>query len=430
MKEKSIKEKSFKRYIILWLTQSVSGLGSSMTGFALVLWAYGQSRSAMSVSMMSFCNYVPYVVLSLFVGSFIDRHHKKTIMLVADSVAAACSLAVLAFLFMGRLAVWNIYVINAVVGITNAFQQPASAVAVGRLVPEEKISNVSGMNSFSHNLIVVFSPMLAAFLFSAGGLPVILLIDLASFAFAFCVLLFFIVIPEREPEKTYSSPFAGLAEGLAFLKKEKGIFYMMLTMALINFFSRLTYENILSPMILARSSGDSVALGTVNACMGAGGIAGGVIVSVKKESRHKATAIYISAALSFLFGDLLMAAGKNVFWWSVAAVCASLPIPFLMANQNTILYRKIPPAMQGRVFAVRNAVQYGTIPIGIILGGYLADYVFEPFAESGNMLSEMLEIIVGDSAGSGMAAMFLCTGICGFTVSMASCFNREIRKLN
>lgn len=183
-------------------------------------------------------------------------------------------------------------------------------------------------------------------------------------------------------------------------------------------------------MILARSSGDSVALGTVNACMGAGGIAGGVIVSVKKESRHKATAIYISAALSFLFGDLLMAAGKNVFWWSVAAVCASLPIPFLMANQNTILYRKIPPAMQGRVFAVRNAVQYGTIPIGIILGGYLADYVFEPFAESGNMLSEMLEIIVGDSAGSGMAAMFLCTGICGFTVSMASCFNREIRKLN
>ncbi len=156
-----MEEKLFKKYIILWLSQSVSGLGSSMTGFALVLWAYGQSHSAMSVSLMSFCNYVPYVILSLFVGSFVDRHNKKTIMLAADSVAAACSLAVLAFLLMGRLAVWNIYVVNAVVGITNAFQQPASAVAVGRLVPKEKISNVSGMNSFSGNLIVVFSPMLA-----------------------------------------------------------------------------------------------------------------------------------------------------------------------------------------------------------------------------------------------------------------------------
>ena len=404
-----MKEKSLKKYIILWLSQSVSGLGSSMTGFALVLWAYGQSRSAMSVSMMLFCNYVPYVILSLFVGSFIDRHHKKAIMLASDSVAT---------------------VVYVLASLTNAFQQPASAVAVGRLVPEEKISNVSGMNSFSHNLIVVFSPMLAAFLFAAGGLSIILLVDLASFAFAFCVLLFFITIPEQEPEKTYSSPFAGIAEGFAFLKKEKGIFYMMLTMALINFFSRLTYENILSPMILSRNSGDSVALGIINACMGAGGTAGGMIVSVKKESRHKAAAIYVSAALSFLFGDLLMAVGKNVFWWWSAAVCASLPIPFLMANQNAILYQKIPSVMQGRVFAVRNAIQYSTIPVGIILGGYLADCVFEPFMSSGNRMAAMLKIIIGDSAGSGMAAMFLCTGICGFTVSMIACFHREIKKLN
>ena len=169
-----MEEKLFKKYIILWLSQSVSGLGSSMTGFALVLWAYGQSHSAMSVSLMSFCNYVPYVFLSLFVGDFIDRHKKKAIMLISDSIAAAGSLTVLTFFLAGHLAVWNIYIINVVIGITNAFQQPASAVATGRLVPKEKISNVSGMNSFSNNLIVVFSPMLAAFLFAAGGLPLIL----------------------------------------------------------------------------------------------------------------------------------------------------------------------------------------------------------------------------------------------------------------
>ena len=428
--EKNNTEKNFRKYIVLWLSQSVSGLGSSMTGFALVLWAYGQSRSAMSVSLMSFCNYVPYVVLSLFVGGFIDRHKKKTIMLVSDSIAAAGSLTVLALVLTGNLAIWNIYVINVIIGVTNAFQQPASAVATGRLVPEEKISNVSGMNSFSGNLIVVFSPMLAAFLFAVGGLPLILLIDLTSFAFAFCVLLFFIAIPELPSEQTNSAPFAGIAEGFAFLKKEKGILYIMLTMALINFFSRLTYENILSPMILARSEESSVTLGIVNACMGIGGIAGGIIVSVKKESRHKATAIYVSAALSFLFGDLMMAAGRNVFWWSVAATAASLPIPFIMANQNAILYRRIPAAMQGRVFAVRNAVQYSTIPIGIILGGYLADYVFEPFMGSEDGIADVLAKIVGGGPGSGMAAMFLCTGICGFAISMMSCFNREIKKLN
>ena len=423
-------EKNFKKYIVLWLSQSISGLGSSMTGFALVLWAYGQSQSAMSVSLMSFCNYVPYIFLSLFVGGFIDRHRQKTIMLTADSIAAVGSLSVLALLLTGNLAIWHIYIVNVIVGATNAFQQLASAVATGRLVPKDKISNVSGMNSFSQNLITVFNPMLAAFFFAVGGLPLILMIDLASFVLAFCVLLFYISIPEQIEEKKHSSPFEGVSQGFAFLREERGIFYIMLTMALINFFSRLTYENILSPMILARSSGSSMTLGTVNAFMGIGGIVGGIIVSVKKESSRKATAIYVSAALSFLFGDLMMAVGKNVFWWSLAAAAASLPIPFIMANQNAILYRKIPTEMQGRVFAVRNAIQYSTIPVGIILGGYLADYVFEPFMGSGVGLAGLLEKIVGNGSGSGMAAMFLCTGICGFTISMASCFNREIKKLN
>ena len=71
------------------------------------------------------------------------------------------SLAVLVFLCMGRLTVIQIYIINAVIGVTNAFQQPASAVAAGRFVPKEKNSNVSGMNAFSNNLIEVFAPMLA-----------------------------------------------------------------------------------------------------------------------------------------------------------------------------------------------------------------------------------------------------------------------------
>ena len=76
------------------------------------------------------------------------------------------------------------------------------------------------------------------------------------------------------------------------------------------------------------------------------------------------------------------------------------------------------------------AIQYSTIPVGILLGGYLADYVFEPFLRSGTGVAVLLQHVVGNSAGSGMAAMFLCTGILGFSVSFLSCFNRQIRKLD
>ena len=283
------------------------------------------------------------------------------------------------------------------------------------------------MNSFSSNLIVVFSPMLAAVLFSAGGLPLILLFDLLSFAVAFCVLLFLIHIPEQIIREKFTSPFAGIKVGL---KNETGILHIMLTMAVINFFSRLTYENILSPMILSRSSGNNVVLGIVNACMGIGGIIGGLLVSVKKESRKKANMIYISAAVSFLLGDLTMAIGRNVFFWSFAAFAASLPIPFITAEQNVILYKKIPEKMQGRVFAVRNAIQYSTIPFGILLGGYLADYIFEPFMRSDADIVSFLEMLVGNGAGSGMAVMFLCTGICGFAMSILSLRSKKIQELN
>lgn len=422
--------RNFKKYIIFWLSQSVSQLGSSMTSFALILWAYTQNNSALTVSLMSFCSYVPYIIVSLFSGTFVDNHSKKKIMLTADTLAAVCSVGVLFLYLNGGLKIGHIYLVNCIIGFMNAFQSPASSVAVGRIVPKDKLANVSGMNSFSNNLTSVLTPVLAAFLFALNGLRFILIIDLGSFLLAFFVLLLVISIPETERNaRKKPSIFAGCKEGFAFLKQNRGILVIVLTMALLNFFSRLTYENILSPMILARSGNDSVVLGIVNAIMGIGGIVGGIIVSMGKLSKDNVKMIYFSAAISFLLGDLLMGVGRNVLMWSVAGLAASLPIPFINAGQNVILYQKVPDEMQGRVFAVRNAIQYSTIPVGILLGGFLADYVFEPYMAIDNPLTSFLHILVGSGTGCGMALMFLCTGICGSLFSYLSYRNREIQKL-
>ena len=165
-----------------------------MTGFVLTLWAYNQTHSAFAVSLMTFCNYVPYIILSLFAGSFVDRHSKKAIMLIADSLAALGTIAFFCLMIAGRLEIWHIYLVNAIVGCSNAFQQPASSVAVFRLVPEEKLEMVSGMNSFSMNLVTIASPVLAAFCYGVFGMGSVLLIDIVSFMAAFLVLLFLIKI--------------------------------------------------------------------------------------------------------------------------------------------------------------------------------------------------------------------------------------------
>ena len=421
---------NFKRYIIFWLSQALSQLGSSMTGFALILWAYTKNGSAMTVSLMSFFNYVPYIIVSLFAGTFVDSHSKKKIMLVSDSIAAICSASIFVLSIGNGLQIWNIYLVNFIIGFMNAFQGPASSVAIGKIVPKDKMAQVSGMNSFSGNLVSVLSPILAASLFAMGGLKLILAIDLLSFAFAFGILLFVLQIPEDTPQKLEKkSVFAGCAEGFSYLKSNRGIFMIIITMALLNFFSRLTYENILSPMILARSGNDGVALGTVNAVMGIGGIIGGIIVSTGKVKGNNAKMIYLSALFSFLLGDVMMGAGRNVIVWSCAGFAASFPIAFINAGQMVILYQYVPEEVQGRIFAVRNALQFSTIPLGILLGGFLADYVFEPFLMTENPVTKILQMIVGTGAGSGMAVMFLCTGILGALFSLSSYQQKDIREL-
>lgn len=118
-------------------------------------------------------------------------------------------------------------------------------------------------------------------------------------------------------------------------------------MATLNFFSRLTYENILSPMILSRSGSNENVLGFISGVLGVGGIIGGLIVSFKKLTNNNRKLIYFSAAFSFLFGDILMGLGQSSFVWCIAAVAASLPIPFINAGQSVILYNTVPKDMQG-----------------------------------------------------------------------------------
>ncbi|MGE5678869.1 MAG: MFS transporter, partial [Pseudomonadota bacterium] len=148
-----MKEKKFSNYMIFWLSQSISQLGSSITNYALIIWVYQQTGSAMTVSLMTFCSFLPYILVSLFAGPFIDRHSKKNIMAIADTAAALCSAGILLLLHLNMLDIWHIYLVNFIIGAVNSFQHPASSVAIGIMVPEGMYDKASGMDSFTTNLV-------------------------------------------------------------------------------------------------------------------------------------------------------------------------------------------------------------------------------------------------------------------------------------
>ena len=86
--------------------------------------------------------------------------------------------------------------------------------------------------------------------------------------------------------------------------------------------------------------------------------------------------------------------------------------------------------MQGRVFSARDTLQYITVPIGLFLGGVLADHVFEPFMLADSPIRQALSNVVGTGKGSGIAVIFLIAGIVGFAASLISLKNPIYKDLD
>lgn len=140
--------------------------------------------------------------------------------------------------------------------------------------------------------------------------------------------------------------------------------------------------------------------------------------------------LFAAAAASFLLGDLTTGLGTSVVWWCVGAAAAGFPIPLVWAAATRILYDTVPSGMIGRVFAVRNAVQSAVVPPAILLGGVLADFVFEPWIRGDHPFARFLHHLVGSDPGSGMAAMFLTTGVLGTVACLVLSRHRGVRALD
>lgn len=106
------RKNELKDFYILWSTQSISQLGSSITAFALTLWLYEQTGSSLGTALLTICSYAPYVVMSIFAGALTDRFDKKKTMLVCDVLAVMCTIIIFILYKTNALAVWHLYALN------------------------------------------------------------------------------------------------------------------------------------------------------------------------------------------------------------------------------------------------------------------------------------------------------------------------------
>lgn len=419
------KYRSLKPYLLLWSTQSLSALGSGMTSYALVLWLYLRTGSALTTALLSVCSYAPYVIMSIFAGALSDRWNKKRTMLICDLIAAVSTVAVLILIKTDLLCEWHLYFLNALNGLMNTVQQPASEVAATLLISKEHYQKTSGLRSFSQSLNSIFTPILATALFSFAGIDSVIAVDLITFAAAFLTLLLFIRIPESETSgRSEEKLLTSARKGLGWLKQNPLIMDLILFLACINLVASV-YDAALPAMLLSKANGGETVLGAVNTCVGAAALMGSVLVTLLPAPRNRVRVICITLMISMSTENFMLAFGKDPLVWCIGAVMGWLFIPIMNANMDVIFRNTIPLDMQGRVYSCRNTLQFFTIPAGFLLGGVLVDKVFEPFM-SGQPEGSLLVSYFGEGKGSGAAMLFFVIGIVGVFICVV--FSLILRK--
>ncbi len=414
-----------KSYLLLWSTQALSALGSGMTSYALVLWLYLKNGSALETALLSVCSYAPYVIMSIFAGALSDRWSKKLTMLVCDLLAAASTVAVFVLIKADALSAWHLYILNALNGLMNTIQQPASEVAATILIPKEYYQKTSGLRSFSQSLNSILTPILATALFAFGGIDTVIAFDLVTFAVAFAVLLLLIKIPEDKSEKQAPEKLLTSArQGLAWLRKNPLILTLILYLACINLVASV-YDAALPAMILSKPDGGETVLGIINTAVGLATLAGSVIVAFLPTPKNRVKVISLTLLLSMSSENFLLAFGKTPAVWCIGAVLGWIAIPLMNANLDVIYRSSIPLDMQGRVYSCRNTMQFFTIPIGFLLGGALVDKVFEPLMAA-QSAGSLLKTLFGETKGAGAAMLFAIIGVAGVIVCLI--FNLILRK--
>ena len=417
--------KEMKTFLLLWITQSFSGLGSAMTSYALVIWSYSQKGSALMTALLMVSSYTPYVVFSIFAGALSDRWNKKITMLVCDSIAALTTVIMLVLLRRDSLQIGHLYLLNMVNGLMNTVQQPASEVATTRVLPKKYYQRVGGLKYFSSSLNSIMTPIIATAVLGIAGMEAVAAFDLFTFGVAFLTLALVIRIPEHTEETSEQEKLAdSVKKGIVYLKNEQGIFNLILFLAAINLVASI-YDAAFPAMMLSRNGGSEKVLGLVNAVIGMTTFAGSILASVMKTPKSRVRVICGCLLFSMSTENFLLAFGRTPLIWCIGGFLGWIAIPLMSTNLDAIMRLHVPERMQGRVYSVRNSLQFFTIPVGYFLGGFLVDQVFEPIMTEQRADSVLVKMF-GSGKGSGAAFLFFVIAFAGIGVCLYFQRNKDI----
>ncbi len=425
------KNGGLNRFMLVWSGQLVSILGSSMTGFALAIWAWMITGQATALALVGFFSFAPTIFLSPVAGALVDRWDRKKTMILSDLAAGIGTIVLLVLYTTGSLEIWHLYIIGFWEGAFGAFQFPAFSAATTMMVDKKHYARANGLMSIAGSASTIVAPIAAVALLTIIGIGGIMLIDIVTFIYAIAAVL---VIPISNPKRSKAgedgngSIWKESMYGFKYITARRGLLGLLMFFLAFNLVS--TFGNtVLAPMILARTASNEVALGTVQSMFGIGGLLGGIAIAVWGGPKYRIGGIILGSLCGTLFGVVLIGLGQTLMIWALGAFTAAVFFPMLGASSQSIWQSKVEPDVQGRVFACRRMLAQMAVPISMLLAGPLADKVFEPSMMAGGSLASDWGWMVGTGPGAGMALMLVFSGILTAIVTIVAFAIPSIRNL-
>lgn len=397
-------------YVLIWLGEAVSIIGSDLTGFALSVWIYQQSGSITQFSLIILCAEIPGIVLLPLVGAIVDRSDRRKIMILSNVGAGVFTIIIALLHSAGWLHLWHICILSALISTCSAFSKPAYGASVPLLVPKRHLGRASGMMQTAQAASQILAPMLAGFLVLTIQLKGVLLIDFLTYVFAVGTLLA-VHIPRppvtTEGEAGKGSLLREAAYGWTYVIHRPGILGLLMFFAITNF--TVTMSNVLiTPLLLSFTN--AAVFGTVLSVTGAGMLTGGLLVSFWGGPKCRIYGVYLYGIVQGL-ALILQGVRPNAVLIGFALFCAAFSSPIVNASIVPILQSKTSPDVLGRVFAAMRLVAWCSVPISFLVAGPLADNIFEPLMVEGGALAGSVGSVIGVGTGRGIALILIVMGI-------------------
>lgn len=402
-------------FTLVWLGQLVSLTGTSMSRFALTIWAWQITGEATALALVGFFSFMPMILFSPFAGALVDRWNRKLVMMLSDLAAGVATIAVLLLYLSGNLQIWHLYITSAFTGIFEAFQWPAYSATISTMVPKAQYGRANGMMSLAQSASSIAAPVIAAAMLEFGGIQSVLMIDIISFVFAVATLLIvFIPQPTRttEGDAGRGSLLKESLYGFRYISERPNLLALQLYFFVLNLFGTGAFV-LLSPYVLARTNNDSGALAAVEAMLGVGGVIGGLLLTVWGGPKRRIHGLFLGLVFSSILGVMPLGMGQSLLIWMAAALFTTVFMSFINAANQAIWQAKVAPDVQGRVFAVRRVI--AQIPAAVVLLGIgpLVDNIFEPGMMPDGALASIFGGLVGVGPGAGMGLLITIMGVLG-----------------